>query len=44
VDEQSPAADGGTITSAQDAPRARRKAEADEADAWYRTITGEVFG
>ena len=26
------------------AARAARKAEADEADAWYRTITGEVFG
>jgi NADPH-dependent 2,4-dienoyl-CoA reductase/sulfur reductase-like enzyme len=36
-------ADGGPVISAQDAPRAARKAEADEADAWYRTITSEVF-
>jgi NADPH-dependent 2,4-dienoyl-CoA reductase/sulfur reductase-like enzyme len=44
VDDQYAEADGGTVISAQDAPRARRKAEADEADAWYRTITGAVFG
>jgi NADH dehydrogenase FAD-containing subunit len=36
-------ADGGPVISAQDAPRATRKAEAVEADTWYRTITGEVF-
>jgi NADPH-dependent 2,4-dienoyl-CoA reductase/sulfur reductase-like enzyme len=36
-------ADGGPVISAQDALRATRKAEAVEADTWYRTITGEVF-
>jgi NADPH-dependent 2,4-dienoyl-CoA reductase/sulfur reductase-like enzyme len=36
-------ADGGPVISAQDASRATRKAEAEEADAWYRAITGEVF-
>ena len=44
VDDQYTEADGGAVISAQDAPRERRKAEADEANAWFRTITGEVFG
>ena len=30
--------------SPQDAPRATRAAEAVLAEAWFRTITGEVFG
>ena len=44
VDDQYAEAEGGPIISPQDAPRARRKAEADEANGWYRRITGEVFG
>jgi sulfide dehydrogenase [flavocytochrome c] flavoprotein chain len=44
VDDQYAEAEGGPLISAQDAPRAKRKAEADEAEGWYRTITGEVFG
>jgi NADPH-dependent 2,4-dienoyl-CoA reductase/sulfur reductase-like enzyme len=34
----------GVIISPADAPRALRKDEADQADAWFRTITGETFG
>ncbi|AMN39391.1 NAD(P)/FAD-dependent oxidoreductase [Rhodoplanes sp. Z2-YC6860] len=34
----------GVIISPQDAPRSLRKDEADQADAWFRTITGETFG
>jgi len=44
VDDQYTEADGGAIVSAQDAPPATRKAEADQADVWFKTITGEVFG
>ena len=44
VDDQYTEAGAGTVISAQDAPRERRKAEADEANDWFRTITGEVFG
>ena len=44
VDDQYTEAEGGPVISAQDAPRERRKAEADEANDWFRTITGEVFG
>jgi NADPH-dependent 2,4-dienoyl-CoA reductase/sulfur reductase-like enzyme len=44
VDDQYAEAAGGPIVSPQDASRARRKAEADEANGWYRGITGEVFG
>jgi len=44
VDDQYTEAGAGTVISAQDAPRERRKAEADEANDWYRSITGEVFG
>ena len=44
VDDQYTEAEGGAVISPQDAPRAARKAEAEQADAWYRAITGEVFG
>jgi NADPH-dependent 2,4-dienoyl-CoA reductase/sulfur reductase-like enzyme len=44
VDGQYAEADGGAIISPLDASREKRKAEASEADAWFRTITGEVFG
>jgi sulfide dehydrogenase [flavocytochrome c] flavoprotein subunit len=44
VDGQYAEADGGAVISPLDAPRTTRKAEADEAGAWFRTITGEVFG
>ena len=44
VDDQYTEAEGGPVISPQDAPRATRKAEAEQADAWFRTITGEVFG
>jgi sulfide dehydrogenase [flavocytochrome c] flavoprotein chain len=44
VDDQYAEADGGAVVSAAGAPPTSRKAEADEADAWYRSITGEVFG
>jgi len=44
ADDQYTEAEGGPVISSQDAPRSTRKAEADEAEAWYRTITGEVFG
>jgi sulfide dehydrogenase [flavocytochrome c] flavoprotein chain len=44
VDDQYTEAEGGPVISPPDAPRATRKAEAHEAEAWYRAITGEVFG
>jgi NADPH-dependent 2,4-dienoyl-CoA reductase/sulfur reductase-like enzyme len=44
VDGQYTEADGGAIISPAVAPRAVRKTEAEQADAWYRDITGEVFG
>ena len=44
VDDQYTEAEGGPVISPQDAPRATRKTEAGQADAWYRAITGEVFG
>jgi NADPH-dependent 2,4-dienoyl-CoA reductase/sulfur reductase-like enzyme len=44
VDGQYVEADGGAVLSPLAAPRARRQEEAREADAWYRAITGEVFG
>ena len=34
----------GVVISPADAPRSARKEEADQADAWFRTITGETFG
>jgi sulfide dehydrogenase [flavocytochrome c] flavoprotein chain len=43
VDGQYAEADGGTVVSPPGAPRSIRKAEAEQAHAWYRTITGEVF-
>ena len=36
VDDQYAEAEGGPVISPQDAPRSARKAEADEADAWFR--------
>ena len=44
VDDQYAEVEGGAVISPLDAPRAARKAEAKQADAWFRTITGEVFG
>jgi sulfide dehydrogenase [flavocytochrome c] flavoprotein chain len=44
ADDQYAESDGGPVISPQDAPRATRQAEAQEASAWYRAITGEVFG
>jgi sulfide dehydrogenase [flavocytochrome c] flavoprotein subunit len=44
VDDQYAEAEGGPVISPPSAPRAVRKAEADEAETWYRAITGEVFG
>jgi NADPH-dependent 2,4-dienoyl-CoA reductase/sulfur reductase-like enzyme len=44
VNDEYSEADGGPVISASDAPRAMRKTEADAAEAWYRTITREVFG
>jgi sulfide dehydrogenase [flavocytochrome c] flavoprotein chain len=44
VDGQYAEADDGAIISPLDASREKRKAEASEADAWFGTITGEVFG
>jgi NADPH-dependent 2,4-dienoyl-CoA reductase/sulfur reductase-like enzyme len=44
VNDQYAEADSGTIVSPPGAARAVRKAEAVEAEAWYRGITGEVFG
>ena len=44
VDDQYAEAEGGPVISPQEAPRAKRKAEADDAEGWYRSITSEVFG
>ena len=44
VDDQYAEAEGGAVISPQGAPRAARQAEAHEAGAWYRSITGAVFG
>jgi NADPH-dependent 2,4-dienoyl-CoA reductase/sulfur reductase-like enzyme len=44
ADDQYTEAEGGPVISPQDAPRATRKAEAEQADTWFRAITGEVFG
>jgi NADPH-dependent 2,4-dienoyl-CoA reductase/sulfur reductase-like enzyme len=44
ADDQYAEAEGGPVISPQDAPRATRHAEAQDADAWYRAITGAVFG
>jgi sulfide dehydrogenase [flavocytochrome c] flavoprotein subunit len=43
VDDQYSEADGGAIVSPPGAPRDVRRAEAAQADAWYRAITGEIF-
>ena len=34
----------GVIISPADVPRTARKEEAEQADAWFRAITGETFG
>jgi sulfide dehydrogenase [flavocytochrome c] flavoprotein chain len=44
VDDQYAEADGGAIISPPGASRGARKEEAEQAHAWYRTVTGEVFG
>ena len=44
ADDQYVEAEGSPVISPQDAPRAARKAEADEATAWFRGIIGAVFG
>jgi sulfide dehydrogenase [flavocytochrome c] flavoprotein subunit len=44
VDGQYNEADGGAIVSPLAAPRDLRRTEAEQASAWYQTITSEVFG
>jgi sulfide dehydrogenase [flavocytochrome c] flavoprotein subunit len=44
ADDQYVEAEGSPVISPQQAARAARKAEADEATAWFRTITSAVFG
>jgi sulfide dehydrogenase [flavocytochrome c] flavoprotein chain len=44
ADDQYAEAEGGPVISPQDAPRNTRKAEAEQAATWFRSITGEVFG
>lgn len=44
VDGQYTEAEGGVVISPLNTERARRQAEARDAEAWYRAITGEVFG
>ena len=44
VDGQYNEADGGPIVSPLAAPRDLRRTEAEQASAWYQTITSEVFG
>ncbi len=44
VDDQYAEADGGAIISPAGASRGARKEEAEQAHAWYGTITREVFG
>jgi NADPH-dependent 2,4-dienoyl-CoA reductase/sulfur reductase-like enzyme len=44
VDDQYAEADGSAIISPLNVPRSARAAEARDADAWYRTITREMFG
>jgi sulfide dehydrogenase [flavocytochrome c] flavoprotein subunit len=44
TDDQYTEADGGAVISPAGAPRATRRDEAKEADAWFRTITAETFG
>jgi sulfide dehydrogenase [flavocytochrome c] flavoprotein subunit len=44
VNDQYAEADGGAVVSPPAAPRAARKAEAKQAEVWYRTITAEVYG
>ena len=44
VDDQYTEAEGGPVISPPTRRATTRKAEAEQADAWFRTITGEVFG
>lgn len=44
VDDQYAEADGGAVISPLNASKSERQAEAQQADEWYRTITGEIFG
>ena len=44
TNDQYTEADGGPVISPAGAPRETRKAEAEQADAWFGAITGEVFG
>jgi sulfide dehydrogenase [flavocytochrome c] flavoprotein subunit len=44
ADDQYVEAGPGVIISPADASRSVRKEEAEQADAWFRTITGETFG
>jgi hypothetical protein len=44
TDDQYTEADGGAVISPAGAPRAVRKDEARQADAWFRSITAETFG
>ena len=44
ADDQYVEAPPGVVISPADAPRTARKDEAQQADAWFRTITSETFG
>ena len=44
ADDQYVEAPPGVVISPADAPRTARKDEAQQADAWFRAITGETFG
>ncbi|MSO67373.1 MAG: twin-arginine translocation signal domain-containing protein [Pseudolabrys sp.] len=44
ADDQYVAAEGGPVLSPANAPRSTRKTDAEQAYAWFKTITGEVFG
>jgi sulfide dehydrogenase [flavocytochrome c] flavoprotein subunit len=44
VEDQYTEINGGPVISPAGAPHTLRHREAEEADAWYRRITGEVFG
>ncbi|MEI8152478.1 MAG: FCSD flavin-binding domain-containing protein, partial [Hyphomicrobiales bacterium] len=44
ADGQYVEAEGGLLLSPANAPRSTRKTEAEQADTWFKTITGEVFG
>jgi NADPH-dependent 2,4-dienoyl-CoA reductase/sulfur reductase-like enzyme len=44
VDGQYTEAEGAPIISPEGAPQAARRTEAENANGWYKTITGEIFG